>query len=157
MGYTLHDLALARPPIAQQRVARNLVLNYYTRHGFARFEAFQETLSIPTDAESYVPDVLFVDARGAAAVAVELCATKKVEQAKFAMVELLGCSTTEEVFVLDYQTKRWYYAARKQQRKAFFDAFQDDGFAGTEDLLIQSNHSYSTVLGIDLSDYIALP
>ncbi len=78
MGYTLHDLTLSRPTVAQQRIARNIMLNYYTRHGFAHFEAFLETLSNQEDPESYVPDILFVDGKGSAAVAVELCQQKKL-------------------------------------------------------------------------------
>ncbi len=73
------------------------------------------------------------------------------------MIELLGCSTTQEVFLLDYQTMSWYSAAKRQQSKAFVEAFEDDGFAQVKDLLIKSNHSHSIMLGIDLRDYNTLP
>jgi hypothetical protein len=156
MGYDLHKIGLSRPPIAQQRIARNIILNYYTHHGFSRYEAFQETLSDVNDPESHIPDVLFKDKKGKPVVGIEITKTKNVEYAKFVFVELLGCTPIEEVFMLDFQQKIWYYANRKEQTADFFDKFKDYGFPDWKEVKIHTGISYSEVLGIDLEEYISL-
>lgn len=54
MGYSLYKIGLTRPPLSHQRIARNIVINYYNRNGFGDYEAFQDGMADPDDPDSHV-------------------------------------------------------------------------------------------------------
>ena len=57
MGYSLHKIGLARPALEHQRIARNIIINFYNEFGFSKYEAFQEGLADFNNPDGLVPDV----------------------------------------------------------------------------------------------------
>ncbi len=141
MGYDLHKIGLARPSLAHQRFARNIVINWFLRTRFEVYEAFQEGLADPANPDGLVPDVIFCDARHKPLVAVEIERGRKMDRYFYYKCSIglcLECGIPE-VFAFDYEGHTWYKAeCRNGQERMIADM------------------DYSEILDVHLDDLLLL-
>lgn len=133
MGYSLSGIGMARPAILHQRIARNIVINYYLQTGFASFEAFQEGNASFSDPDSLIPDVVFyAHDSPTPLVAVEIERTALIAYRLPAKIsEYLNVYGLSEVFSLDYEKGIWTRHSRspkgiKSKQTSFSEVLQTD-------------------------------
>ena len=136
MGYSLDGIGLARPSLRHQRIARNIVINYYNDTYFADYEAFQEGLANILDPNSLVPDVVFMQ-NNKIEVVIEIAnhLQFKSKLLKGKVEELLSTYDIKEVFVYNYEESIWSCYGKE---------------------LDVDEPSYSNLLELDLDDLIEL-
>ena len=138
MGYSLHKIALMRPPLPHQRIARNIVINYFNRNSFVKYEAFQDGMAVPDDPDSHVPDVVFIEnSSNKVRLVIEIVDNKNFSEKYVAyLVETLTeQKNIKEVFLYNCEQKIWQsYGADIDER----------------------NPAYSKLLKIDFSEYTML-
>lgn len=139
MGYDLDGIGMARPAMVHQRISRNIVINYYVKHGFDTIEALQESTANLKPTCEQIPDVVFVDvATNKVIVSVELDkAWLKITRVR--IEEALTKYKHKEVFWYNYTRDEW---ERHYLYKGNFEC----------DIM----EDYSQQLKIHLSDYITL-
>ncbi|GAB4351093.1 MAG: hypothetical protein OHK0038_28900 [Flammeovirgaceae bacterium] len=141
MGYTLEGLGLARPSVAHQRIARNIVINWYNMQGFEKIEAFQEgTANFKTTGED-VPDVIFVDVstqKVVVSIEIEKHFRSKLKRK---VADLLDTFKHKEVFVYDYIRELWYRCTWDKKNK---------------EMIVEKGVSKSKELSVDFKDYLEL-
>lgn len=136
MGYDLHKIGMARPSLEHNRIARNIVINWYRKYGFDTYEAFQEGLADLANTDGLVPDVVFYNKAGKCIVAIEIENNRNIKRAIRKGVEDLKRDLgIQEVFIYDYILNTWYRV-------------QPD--------FTVVNSDYSVVLDIELRRYIQL-
>ncbi len=140
MGYDLHKIGMARPAVSHQRIARNIVINFYLRTSFKQFEAFQEGTANNKSTCEKIPDITFVEMEtGKVLVSVEIekiwsgATIWKIEN------ELIKKYKHQEVFLYNYKKNLW----RKYYKKGKEIVFEET--------------AYSSVLQINLADLLMLP
>ncbi len=139
MGYGLEGIGMARPAILHQRISRNIVINYYVKHGFDTIEALQESTANLKPQCERIPDVVFVDvAKNKVIVSVELdkCWLK------------VAAARVEDA-ITDYKHKEvfWYNYIKDEWRRYYW-------LKGN--VVYDDMEDYSQQLKIHLSDYISL-
>ena len=129
MGYDLSGLGMARPTIQHQRLARNLMLNYYLKKGFTPYEVIQER-AIQDDQDGLVPDLSFLEnGREILVLEIEKHTKKSIAFAKAKF--LFDRYKIKEVFIYIYDKDKWYYynARNNKQEDISYSTTLDFNFA----------------------------
>ncbi len=102
MGYNLNGLGMATPTRRHKEISRNIVINFYLRFGFDKYDIYQEAAADQSDHNGLVPDPIIYQNRAKKPVTMfEIDHTKALWRADVKIGPYLDHYGVREVFVYD--------------------------------------------------------